>query len=205
MSNKKNAFDGFSYEKPVVRTLKSGSHAVVVNSTSRTDSFHLLDGTAKEGIAESVEAEEKWSDSTPQLAVVFVSNDEETGGVMTYRFNALGYKHRDDFTQEELDSEKYISIGDYVCVRNKQNKIVRIKSDARTLKAKRILNQFLLATDAKQGEDLDLILDRCIADKTKISITVKKGSYNDRDTFDISKFSPVEETVASEGVEDDDF
>lgn len=200
---KKNAFDGFKYEKPTVETLKEGNHVVRINSKSLTDSFHLLDGSVKEGIVEAIEAEEKWSDSTAQLAIVIVSMNSD--GVMTYRFNVAGYKHKDDFTSEELDNPKYIVIGDYVCIRNKQQKIVRIKCEQRTQKAKRILNQFLLAAGAEEGQDLMEILDSCIADKTQFGITVKKGSYQDKATYDIAKFTAIGVEAASEGINNEEF
>lgn len=197
-----NAFSGFTFTKPVVETLKEGEHTVRINSYSVTDSFHLLDGTVKEGVAEEIEAEEKWSDSTPQLAVVFVGSD----GVMTYRFNAKGYKHTDDFTAEELEDDKYTVIGDYVCVRNKAKKLVRIESTQRTQKAQRLLNQFLYATGATEGADLFDILDGCIEGKSEIDIVVKKKQYDEKDVFDIAKFAPNGALVeTSEGLEDDEF
>lgn len=199
---KKNAFDGFKYEKPEVLTLKEGNHAVRISSKSLTDSFHLLDGSLKDGIKEDIEAEEKWSDSTAQLAIVIVSMDNN--GVMTYRFNVAGYKHKDDFTEDQLNDPKYVVIGDYVCVR-KNDKIVRIKCEQRTQKAKRILNQFLLATGATEGQDLMEILDNCIADKTQFGITVKKGTYQEKTTYDIAKFTAVGEEVKAEGIGAEEF
>lgn len=199
---KKNAFDGFKYEKPNVETLKEGNHTVRVNSKSLTDSFHLLDGTLKEGVKEEIEAEEKWSDSTAQLAIVIVSMENK--GVMTYRFNVAGYKHKDDFTEDQLNDPKYTVIGDYVCVR-KNDKIVRIKCEQRTEKAKRILNQFLLATGAIEGQGLMEILDNCIADKTQFGITVSKKIYKDKPVFDIAKFTAVGIEELAEGIGADDF
>lgn len=203
MSTKnQNAFSGFKFEKPVVETLKEGNHSVRINSYSVTDSFHLLDGSVKDGIAEEIESEEKWSDSTPQLAVVFVGPD----GVMTYRFNAKGYKHTEDFTAEELEDDKYTVIGDYVCVRDKNKNLVRIESPQRTQKAQRLLNQFLFATGAEEGADLFDILDNCISEKSEIDIVVKKKQYDERDVFDIAKFAPANALVeTSEGLEDDEF
>ena len=201
--SKKNAFEGFKYEKPVVETLKEGNHVVRINSKSLTDSFHLLNGDVKDGLIEKIDAEEHWSDSTAQLAIVIVSMNND--GVMTYRFNIAGYKHQDDFTEEELNDPKYVVIGDYVCTHNKQNKIVRIKCEQRTQKAKRILNQFLLATGAEEGEDLMDILDNCIADKTQFGITVKKGSYQDKTTYDIAKFTAVGVETPAEGIGADEF
>lgn len=201
--SKKNAFDGFKFEKPAVETLKEGNHVVRVNSKSLTDSFHLLDGTVKKGLIEKIDTEEHWSDSTAQLAIVIVSMNND--GVMTYRFNVAGYKHQDDFTEEELQDDKYVVIGDYVCVRNKQNKIVRIKCDQRTQKAKRILNQFLLATGAEEGQDLMEILDNCIADKTQFGVTVKKGSYQDKTTYDIAKFTAIDVKEPAEGIGAEEF
>ena len=203
MSNKKNAFDGFKYEKPVVETLKEGNHVVRVNSKSLTDSFHLLDGSVKDGLVEKIEAEEHWSDSTAQLAIVIVSM--ANAGVMTYRFNVAGYKHTDDFTEDQLNDPAHIVIGDYVCVCNKQNKIVRIKCEQRTQKAKRILNQFLLATGAEEGQDLMEILDNCIADKTAFGIAVKKGTYQEKTTYDIAKFTAVNVKELAEGIDSEDF
>jgi len=200
---KKNAFEGFKYEKPNVETLKKGNHTVRVNSKSLTDSFHLLDGTLKEGVKEEIEAEEKWSDSTAQLAIVIVSMIN--AGVMTYRFNVAGYKHKDDFTEDQLNDPKYTVIGDYVCVRNKAEKLVRIKCDQRTQKAKRILNQFLLATGATEGQDLMEIIDKCIADKTQFGITVSKKIYQDKPHFDIAKFTAVGEEVKAEGIGTEEF
>lgn len=195
-----NAFSGFTYEKPVVETLKEGNHSVRINSFSVTDSFHLLDGTVKEGLVEQVENEEKWSDSTPQLAVVFVSKD----GVMTYRFNAMGYKHVDDFTQEELEDDKYTVIGDYVCVRNKEKKLVRVESEQRTQKAKRLLNQFLFATGAEEGADLFGILEGCVANKSEIDIVVKAKEYDERTVYDIAKFAKASELAeVNEGIDSD--
>lgn len=197
-----NAFSGFKFEKPVVETLKEGNHSVKINSYSVTDSFHLLDGTVKDGLAEEIEAEEKWSDSTPQLAVVFVGSE----GVMTYRFNAKGYKHTEDFTAEELEDDKYTVIGDYVCVRNKDKKLVRIESEQRTQKAQRLLNQFLYSTNAEEGADLFEILDACVESKLEIDIVVKKKQYNEKTVYDIAKFAPSGALVeANEGVEDDEF
>lgn len=202
MTQKANAFAGFTFEKPVVNTLKGGNHVVRINSYVGTDSFHLMDGTVKDGILEQIEAEEKWSDSTPQLAIVFVSTDPEDNGVLTYRFSRYGYKHADDFTEEELEDDKYIVIDNYVCKKNKKGKIVRIESAERTQKAKRFLNQFLLATQAKEGADLFEILDTCIEEKTEIGISVKKDTYNDRDVYDVEKFSAVEELVTKgEGID----
>lgn len=202
MTQKSNAFSGFTFEKPVVETLKEGTHNVFISSTSVTDSFHLLDGSVKEGLVEKIDDEEHWSDSTPQLAVVFVSKDGN--GVFTYRFNAMGYKKVDDFSAEELEKDKYTVIKDYVCVRNKQKKLVRIESEKRTSKAHRMLNQFLFATGAKEGQSLDDILEACIADKTALAITIKKGQYEDKDTYDVAKFATVGEAApASEGIDDD--
>lgn len=201
---KVNAFDGFTFEKPETSLLPEGNNTVRVHSTSRTDSFHLLSGVVKTGLLEKIAEGESWSDSTPQLAVVFVSYDKD--GVMTYRFNALGYKNIDDFTEEELNDEKYTVIGKYVCVTNKQDKLVRIKDENRTKKAQRILNQFLMATGAETGEGLDDILDRCIADKTPLNILVTKDQYDGRDTYDIDKFSAVAELEpANEGLDDGEF
>lgn len=201
---KKNFFEGFKFEKPVVETLKEGNHEVVINSMSFTDSFHLLNGELKEGIADKVDSKEMWSDSTPQLAVVLVSAIGD--GVMTYRFNALGYKHVDDFTEEELNDEKYTVIGDYVCIEDKDNNLVRIKDDNRTKKAQRILNQFLDATGAEEGAELVPIIENCIAEKHRLAVTVVKGEYEDKETYDISKFAKVGEVVpAKEGVGSEDF
>lgn len=195
-----NAFSGFKFEKPVVETLKEGNHSVKVNSYSVTDSFHLLDGSVKDGVVEEIESEEKWSDSTPQLAVVFVG----LSGVMTYRFNAKGYKHTEDFTAEELEDDKYTVIGDYVCVRDKQKNLVRIESEQRTQKAQRLLNQFLYATNAEEGADLFDILDACVESKLEIDIVVKKKEYNDKTVYDIAKFAPVGALVeTSEGIDED--
>lgn len=195
-----NAFSGFKFEKPVVETLKEGNHSVKVNSYSVTDSFHLLDGSVKDGVVEEIESEEKWSDSTPQLAVVFVG----LSGVMTYRFNAKGYKHTEDFTAEELEDDKYTVIGDYVCVRDKQKNLVRIESEQRTQKAQRLLNQFLYATNAEEGADLFDILDACVESKLEIDIVVKKKQYNDKTVYDIAKFAPVGALVeTSEGIDED--
>lgn len=195
-----NAFSGFKFEKPVVETLKEGNHSVKVNSYSVTDSFHLLDGSVKDGVVEEIESEEKWSDSTPQLAVVFVG----LSGVMTYRFNAKGYKHTEDFTAEELEDDKYTVIGDYVCVRDKQKNLVRIESEQRTQKAQRLLNQFLYATNAEEGADLFDILDSCVESKLEIDIVVKKKEYNDKTVYDIAKFAPVGALVeTSEGIDED--
>jgi len=195
-----NAFSGFKFEKPVVETLKEGNHSVKVNSYSVTDSFHLLDGSVKDGVVEEIESEEKWSDSTPQLAVVFVG----LSGVMTYRFNAKGYKHTEDFTAEELEDDKYTVIGDYVCVRDKQKNLVRIESEQRTQKAQRLLNQFLYATNAEEGADLFDILDACVESKLEIDIVVKKKQYNDKTVYDIAKFAPVGALVeTSEGIDEE--
>ena len=195
-----NAFSGFKFEKPVVETLKEGNHSVKVNSYSVTDSFHLLDGSVKDGVVEEIESEEKWSDSTPQLAVVFVG----LSGVMTYRFNAKGYKHTEDFTAEELEDDKYTVIGDYVCVRDKEMNLVRIESEQRTQKAQRLLNQFLYATNAEEGADLFDILDACVESKLEIDIVVKKKQYNDKTVYDIAKFAPVGALVeTSEGIDED--
>ena len=198
-----NAFSGFKFEKPVVETLKAGNHLVRVNSYSVTDSFHLLDGTEKEGIADEIEAEDKWSDSTPQLAVVLMNKN----GVMTYRFSANGYKQTDDYTSEQLEDDKYTVIGNYVCIRNKQKKLVRIVDDKRTAQAKRMLNQFLMSTKAKENEDLFEILDSCVANKTEIGITVKAKQYQDEEKLDISSFRTADamtEKVA-EGISSEEF
>jgi histidinol phosphatase-like enzyme len=201
--NKTNAFQGFKFEKPVVETLKVGNHLVRINSYSVTDSFHLLDGTEKEGIADEIASEEKWSDSTPQLAVVLMNKE----GVMTYRFSANGYKQVSDYTSEQLEDEKYTVIDGYVCVRNKQKKLVRIVCEKRTAQAKRMLNQFLLAAKAKEGEDLFAILDRCVADKTEIGITVKAKQFNDEEKLDISSFKSAEAIAekANAGIDSNEF
>ena len=200
---KTNSFDGFQFEKPVVDKLQEGNHVVRINSKSLTDSFHLLNGEVKEGLVAKIEAEEHWSDSTAQLAIVLVSVNGD--GVLTYRFNVSGYKQTKDFTEEELNNDKYTVIGNYVCVRNKAKQLVRIVCEDRTLKAKRILNQCLLACGAEEGQDLMDILDNCIADKTQLSITVSKKDYQGKPVFDIAKFASVGEKEPAEGIGDGEF
>lgn len=202
--SKKSFFSQHAYQEPTVQKLPAGNQEVTISSKQETSSFYMLDGTLKEGISDKIDAEEIWTDESPQFAVTFVSTKGK--GVMTYRFNGLGYKHVEDFTEEELEDDKYEVVGDYVCIRNKKGNLVRLKDDDRTNSANRFMNQFLRALKAEEGENIVAKTDEAIASKQKLVIRVIEKEYDGKPVFDIDKFSPATSDVAEkEGIDADEF
>ena len=170
MSN--SIFAGFKSEAVTSNVLPEGEHVVEIVKLEETDSFTNLDGTPKL-------KDRPYVDACPQLAVMF-RNDK---GVITNRFNGMGYYKEDDFAPEEIE-EKGLTVADtYVLAENENGDKTRIQHDVRTEKCQSIFNQLFNGLNLPEGSD---IAD--IKPGMKLVIRVKESVYDNKKQYNVAGY-----------------
>lgn len=154
--------------------LPFGEHEVVIHSIKLTDDLHM---DLTEGKMKAVADRPEWVDPTPQLAVTFKGIDPETGkvtGVITHRYNGLGYVRYPELGELGLDPDKYFASGTEGYAVHEASR-QRIPSELRTKQALNIVNQLCAAAGLPLGAKLDDLVGK------KLQITVYPRLYQGRE------------------------
>jgi hypothetical protein len=169
-------FTNFSRGEVVkdVVLLPYGDHKVVIHNIKLTSDIHL---DLTEGKLKSADQRPEWVDETPQLAVTYKGIDPETGkvtGVITHRYNGLGYMRYSELTEAGLDPERYFAAGDEGYAVHEASR-QRVPSDERTKQALNIVNQLCAAAGIPIGGQLEELVGK------ELIITVYPRLYNGRE------------------------
>jgi len=123
----------------------------------------------------------EWKDATEQVAVVLISED---GGVMVRRFNAMGFKRMEDFTDEQIEEMGLIELGSegYAVV---ESSMTRIEDPVRSNKALAIIDQFMYACGLPEGSELK----DCKGQKFSAEVFIKE--WGESQNYDIKNFRRI--------------
>lgn len=165
------------YKSAIVtgNVLPVGSYTGQIIKVLDTNSF-VQNPTTGETKAELPE----WVDPTPQIAIVFKADDNQ--GVITERFQCLGYLKADDEKFTALSAKQKALF--YVGNRNYVIKVAdntRTKSSENTQSCKDILDQFFTRMKMPEGSDLTDIVGKRVA-FTVVENDKGKNGRLDRDS-----------------------
>lgn len=174
--------------------LKEGRHLVSLLSylecTSRDD-VRYRDG--KLVIAGLKEKEFPWTNGADQVAALFGNKE----GSITNRYQMFGAGRYSELSDKDLQSGKYFDKEGFACtVKTVKGKEVytRLEDPERTAKALKMLDRFIwsfVPRDEERDEDGEVeatkVLDRAIAEKTLVYITVINEPWQDEDQYRVSK------------------
>lgn len=169
-------FDNFSRGEVVrdVVLLPFGEHKVVVHAIKLTDDLHM---DLTEGKMKALDQRPEWLDPTPQLAVTYKGIDPTTGkvtGVITHRYNGLGYMRYSELAEAGLDPERYFASGPEGYAVHEASR-QRVPSELRTKQALNIVNQLCAAAGIAIGGNLDELVGK------ELMITVYPRQYAGRE------------------------
>ncbi len=156
-------FGSFKSEKPVVNLLPVGQSTTEIVKVFQTDSGTNANGSKKD-------RDVPYADSCPQLCIVLKGLGEK-GGVMTVRFQGMGYYHTDDFTPEELAEQNLVDGKGYAMLKQGEE-YVRVQHEGRSEDCLNILNQFCAALGIEEGSGLGAIVPGL-----KVEATVVEEDY----------------------------
>lgn len=149
-----------------------------------------FDHDEKDGIREQIEAGTMWCDPTPQVAITF--GDKDGKGVITDRLSGAGYLHADDkeVTEEMLNEEGILTIGEYICKQNEDGHFERIaspeKSAAAVKRLHEMINKFGI-TDTKMS--IKDALQKIRDDKYFITVNIEDKEFGGKDYLRVDSFS----------------
>ena len=192
----KDFFEKFKVEKPEFQLLKTGEHQLRLTRVEFVNSFEKYNHQLKD-------KEFEWKDAVPQIAITVVAAEKGKSGGLTHRFNGLGYKRFDDDDITDKDRSKGINKAGYFCVEDSDGDIVRVPSEKRTQQCKNILNQFALAMQIKEGENLIEGLNAAIAEQRTFTATVMNDPYNGKDQLKLTGFKASKSAVMADSADTD--
>jgi hypothetical protein len=151
--------------------------------------------------------EEPWDDVHEQIVVTLAGQNGE--GVHTKRFNTVGFAKPGDMPEDERKKAGYTVETSanglaYLCKKDKDGSINRVKSNARTEQALSILMKFCAALGASSEDESVLnIIDEAIKDKCTIIAVFRKEQWDGKDRYEITSFrAPVEDEMTANVEED---
>jgi len=195
MSMSKDYFGEFKVEKPEFSLLPEGDSRVRVIRAEILNSFQKFNGSPKDELPQ-------WKNATPQLAITVVASEKGKNGGLTHRFNGCGYEKYDELSQKQMESGDFENIDGYACKKDKDGDIVRIVSKERTESCNNIINQFAAAMQLPVDSNLMDGVNRAIAEKTEVNVTVVNKPFDGRDQLRLEKFRAAAAVTVDDGFED---
>ena len=179
-------FGGFKSERPVVNLLPVGDSVAEIVRTFVTDSGTNANGSAKD------RSDKPYVDSCPQYGVVLKGKGEK-GGVMTVRFQGMGYYRTSDFDPADLAERGLVDGDGYAMVKNDAGDYVRIQHEGRTEDCKNILNQFCDALGLPEGSGLEAVVPGLT-----VGVTVTEEDYDGNPQRRVKRWRKVEAEVTAD-------
>jgi len=191
----KDYFNEFTVAKPEFALLPEGDNLVRIIRAEILNSFQKFSGSPKDELPE-------WKNATPQLALTVVASEKGKHGGLTFRLNGWGYDKYDELSQKQMESGDYENIDGYACKKDKDGDLVRQINKERTESCNNIINQFAVAMQIPVDSNLMEGINRAIAEKTEVRVTVVNKPFEGKDQLRVENFRAAAIVTVDDGFDE---